>query len=60
MSYDNVNKAVNKIFESLLSRYQIDLMRGRDFIFVSAQLLYYKCHKMNFKRWDDILILQTG
>ena len=25
-------------------------MRGSDFIFDSVQLLYYKCHKINFKR----------
>ena len=25
-------------------------MRGSDFIFDSVQLLYYKCHKVNFKR----------
>ena len=25
-------------------------MRGRDFIFDSVQLMYYKCHKVNFKR----------
>ena len=25
-------------------------MRGSDFIFELVQLLYYKCHKINFKR----------
>ena len=25
-------------------------MKGSDFIFDSVQLLYYKCHKVNFKR----------
>ena len=53
MSYDNVNENVNKVFESLLSRYQIGLktsMRVIAFIFDSAQLLYYKCYKINFKR----------
>ena len=25
-------------------------MRGSDFIFDSVQLMYYKCHKVNFKR----------
>ena len=51
--YDNANEVVNKLFKSLLSRYQIGietLMRGSDFIFDSVQLLYYKCHKINFKR----------
>ena len=51
--YDNANEIVNKLFKSLLSRYQIGietLMRGSDFIFDSVQLLYCKCHKINFKR----------
>ena len=25
-------------------------MRGSDFIFDSVQLMYYKCHKVSFKR----------
>ena len=25
-------------------------MRGSDFIFDSVQLMYYKCHKLDFKR----------
>ena len=53
MPYDNASKVVNELFESLLSRYQIGLeipMRGSDFIFDSVQLLYYKRHKINFKR----------
>ena len=47
MLYDNANEVVNKVFESLLSRYQIDLetlMRGSDFIFDSVQLLYYNIY----------------
>ena len=53
MSYDNANEVVNELFESLLSRYQAGLersTRGSDFIFDSVQLLYYECHKINFKR----------
>ena len=52
MQYVNANEVVNELFESLLSRYQIGLetsMRGSDF-FYSVQLLYHKCHKINFKR----------
>ena len=49
-SYDNANEIFNEHFESLLSRYQIgSLMRGNDFIFDSVQLLYCKCHKIEFK-----------
>ena len=53
MTYDNVNFFVDELFESLLSRYQSGLetsMRESDFIFDSVQLLYCKCHKINFKR----------
>ena len=45
-------KVVKGRFQSLLSRYQIGLeasMRGSDFIFDCVYLLYYKCHKINFK-----------
>ena len=51
MPYDNWNEIVNELFESLLSRYQIGLetsMRESDFLFNSVQVLYYKCHKINF------------
>ena len=51
--YDNANEVVNELLESLLSRYRIGLetsMRESDFIFDSVQLLYFKCHKINFKR----------
>ena len=53
MPYHNANEVVNELSRSLLSRYQIGFetsMRGSDFIFDSVQLLYYKCHKINFKR----------
>ena len=56
--YDNANEAVNELFESLLSRYQIGFetsMKGSCFIFDSVQLLYYKCHKINFKRGDSYI-----
>ena len=52
-TYKDVNKVVNDIFESLCSKYQNNLetsMRGSNFIFDSVQLMYYKCHKINFKR----------
>ena len=63
MSYDNTNGVVNEIFESLLSRYQIGLetsTSGSDFTFESVQLLYYKCHKINFKRRESYIDLQAG
>ena len=53
MSYDNVNDIVDELFESLRSRYQVNLetsTEGSDFIFNSGQLLWYKCHRINFRR----------
>ena len=52
MQNDNANEVENELFELLISRCEISLeisMRGSDFIFNSVQLLYYKCHKINFK-----------
>ena len=52
-TYNDGNEVVNELLESLLSRYRGNLetsMRGSDFIFDSVQLMYYKCHKVNFKR----------
>ena len=52
MLRENTNQVVKKHFESLLSRYQIDLetlIKGSDFFSDLLQLLYYKCHKINFK-----------
>ena len=67
IEYDNANKVVNELFESLLSRYQKNISererereRESDFIFDSVQLLHYRCHKINFKRGDHLLVLQTG
>ena len=44
---------VDELFESICSRYERNLetsMRGSDFIFYSVQLMYCKCHKVNFRR----------
>ena len=51
-SYNNVNKVVDKVFNSLRLRYQGNLeklMRGSDSSFNSAQLMYHKCHKLNYR-----------
>ena len=48
-----INDKADEVIEELFSRYQIRLetsMKGRDFIFDCAYLLYYKCHKIKFKR----------
>ena len=52
MTSDNANVVV-ELFQSLLSRNQIGLetsIKGSGFVFDLAQLLYYKCHKIDFKR----------
>ena len=52
-AYDNTNEVVDKLFKLLLSRYQRSLeisMMGSGFIFDSVQLLYFKCHNINFRR----------
>ena len=51
--YNDVNEVIVELFESLSSRYQRTLersMEGSEFIFDSVQLMYYRCHKVNFKR----------
>ena len=55
----NVNNVVRKPFESVLSRSQIGLeasMRGSGFTFNSVQLLYYKYHKVIFKRAESNVV----
>ena len=50
---DKADAVMEELFQSLLSRYQIRLetsMRGSDFIFDCAHLLYYKYHKINLKQ----------
>ena len=63
-SYNNTKEVAAEHFESVRSRYQGNLetsIRGCDFTFDSVQLMYYKCHKVNFKRVGIyILILQAG
>ena len=52
-SYSEVNEVVNELFKSLPSKYQENLetsMKGSNFIFDSVQLMYCKCHKVNFVR----------
>ena len=42
--YSDANDVVDELFESLCSKYQVNLeasMRGSDFLFDSVQLMYY-------------------
>ena len=52
-SYNDANEVVDELFKPLRLRYQGNLetsIRDIDFIFDSVQLMYYKCHKVIFKR----------
>ena len=61
---DNGTKEVaNELFESLHSRYQGKLetsMRGNYFIFDSVQLMYFKYHKVNFRRGGSYIDSTDG
>ena len=52
-SYNGGNEVVCELFELVSSRYQGKLrasIRGSDFISYSVQMMYYKCHLVNFRR----------
>ena len=52
MTYDNENEVIKETFESLLSRYKIRLeasTKSSNLSFDVVNLLYYKCHNINFK-----------
>ena len=49
--YSDVNEVIDELFKLLHSGYQGNLeisIRGSEFIFDLVQLMYYKCHKVNF------------
>ena len=51
--YNDTNEVVDELFDSLRIRYQGILetsMEGSEFIFDSVQMMYCKCHKVNFRR----------
>ena len=55
---DKADEVIEKLSKFLLNRYQNKLetsMRGSDFILDCANLLYYKCHKINFKRGESYI-----
>ena len=57
-SYDEVSDVIETLFKPLCSKYQDRLetsMKGSDFIFDSVQLMYYKCHEVNFKRGSSFI-----
>ena len=51
-------KVIEEIFQSLLSRYQFGMeksLKGSNFVFQCVHLLYYKCHRINFKRGESYI-----
>ena len=52
MTNENPDEIIEELFDSFFSRYQISVetqIWENDFIFDLVNLLYYKCHKTNFK-----------
>ena len=52
MTNNKADEVIEQLFQSLFFRYQIGLetsAKGINFVFDCVHLLYYKCHKMNFK-----------
>ena len=52
MISDEADEVIKTFFDSLKNRYQNNLqsMTGSEVVFNYAQLLYYKCHRINFNR----------
>ena len=53
MIIDKTDEVIEKLFDSLIKKYQIGLekpMRGSNFIFDCVHLLFYKCHIINPNR----------
>ena len=50
MTHNDVTEVIEELFESLLSKYRINLQittRGINFIFDCDNFMYYKCYKTN-------------
>ena len=55
---DKADEVIEKLFKFLLNRHKNKLetsTEGSDFILDCAHLLYYKCHKINFKRGESYI-----
>ena len=55
-SYIDANEVIDKLSKSLRSIYQGNLetsMEVSEFISDSVQLMYYKCHRVNFRGHDS-------
>ena len=51
MINDEVDEVITELFHSLKNIYQnsLELTKGSEFVFNYAQLLFYKCHKIEQK-----------
>ena len=50
---DKAEEVIKKLFDSLIKKYQIGLEKSvkvSDFIYDCVHLLFFKCHKINFKQ----------
>ena len=58
MINDEAQEVIKELFDSLKNRYQnnLELMKGSEFVFDYVQLLYYKCHKINFNRGRSSIV----
>ena len=57
MINNRADEVTEELFQLLIYRYQIGLetsIRCSDFIYNFVNLLYHKCHKMNFKRYESL------
>ena len=52
MSCDEADEIIKRLFDSLKNSHQKNLesMRDSEFVLVFVDLLYHKCHKINFDR----------
>ena len=52
MIIGDVDEVIKELFGSFKNRFQnnLELMKGSEFVTDYAQLLYYKCHKINPNR----------
>ena len=57
MVNDEADEVIKGLFDSLKNRYQSSLksMTGSEFVFKYAQLLSYKCHKINLNRAESYI-----
>ena len=49
--YSDANEVIDELFNLLCSKYQVNSetsLRGSNFSFELVQLMYYKCHRVNF------------